>query len=163
MIASKKFLTLAFILICILSSNSKENKLLELNLAEINIIEVLFDQQFGCGPSSEFLFYVETNLIKKIRGANIINAKVYVLEKVSGRKKLLATENIQVNKFKGAIAIQEHNIERTFKSYLLDNGDKVLGGSEKLTISFNKLIKYESIYNSYLNATDKLLGKQRSI
>ena len=161
----KKVMALAVILIGVFAFSSKETKSSEsnLNLAEINVIEVLSKQHFECRPSSEFMFYVETNLVKKVRGANNINAKIYLLDRISGKKNLLADENIQVNKFKGSIALQKGNSEEAFKSYLLENGDKIIGGTEKTTFSFNELIKYQSIYNSYLSATNKLLGEERSI
>ncbi|TXD52754.1 MULTISPECIES: hypothetical protein [unclassified Polaribacter] len=93
----------------IFSFTTKEKKSVTSNLMlkDMNAIEVLLKQQFECRPSSKFMFYVETNLIKKVRGANNISAKVYFLDKVSGQKKLLAAEIIQVSKFKGAIALQQ--------------------------------------------------------
>lgn len=161
----KKFTALAVILVGIFAFASEDTKTPKssLNLDEINVIEVLSNQQFECRPSSEFMFFVETNLVKKIRGASKINAKVYLLDKISGKKKLLASENIQINKFKDAIAIHEHKTEKAFKNLVLSNGDKIIGGSEKATFSFEELIQYESIYNSYISATNKLLRLKRTI
>jgi hypothetical protein len=161
----KKFTALAVILIGIFSFSKKETKSLEssLNLEKINIVEVLSKQQFECRPSSDFMFYVETNLVKKIRGANNINAKVYILDKTTGKKNLLAQENIQINKFEGSIAIKDHNATNVFKNSILENGDKIIGGSEKAPYAFDELVKYEAIYNGYINATNKLLRLKRSI
>lgn len=162
----KKVAALAVILIGIFSFSKKENEPeLEssLNLEEINVVEMLSKQQFECRPSSNFMFYVEANLVKKIRGANNINAKVFILDKTSGKKSLLAEENIQVNKFEGAIAIDDHNENNIIIDSILENGDKIIGGSEKAVYAFDELVKYEAIYNSYINATNKLLRLKRSI
>lgn len=158
-------MALAVILIGIFSFSKKEDTSFKtaLNLENINVVEVLSKQQFECRPSSNFIFYVETSLVKKIRGANQINAKVFILDKVSGSKSLLAQENVQINKFKDSIEIKDHNSESAFMSSVLDNGDKVIGGSEKAPYNFNELIKYESIYNGYINSTNKLLKLNRSI
>jgi hypothetical protein len=159
----KKIAALAVIIISLFSFGSKkEIKSLDLNLDKINVVEMLSQQQFECRPSSDFMFYVETSLIKKIRGANNINAKVYILDKSSGKMNLLAQENIQVNKFEGAIAIESNN-KNNFESIVLENGDKIIGGSEKAPYAFNELIKNEAIYNSYINATNKLLKLKRTI
>lgn len=161
----KKFMALAVILIGIFSFNKKENKssTTALNLENINVVDVLSNQQFECRPSSDFIFYVETNLVKKIRGANQINAKVFILDKISGSKSLLAQENIQVNKFEDSIEIKDYSAEDNFMTSLLENGDVIIGGSEKAPFAFNDLIKYESIYNGYINSTNKLLRLKRSI
>lgn len=163
----RKFAALAVVLIGIFSFSKKENTSLKssLNLDGINVIEVLTKQQFECRPSTDFMFYVETNLIKKIRGANNINARVYILDKATGKKNLLAQENIQVNKYKGSIAIEDHGEVNDFESSFLVNGDKIIGGNftKKSPYSFSELIKHEAIYNSYINATNKLLKQNRSI
>lgn len=110
------------------------------------------------------MFYVETSLVKKIRGANNINAKVFILDKSTGRKNLLAQENIQVKKFEGAIELEDQSRNNLFiSSYILENRDKIIGGSEKSLFAFNELVKYEFIYNGYINSTNKLLKLKRSI
>jgi hypothetical protein len=161
----KKIMALAVILIGIFSFSAKETKTVEtkLNLEGINVIEMLSKQQFECRPTSEFMFSVETKLVKKIRGANNINAKVYIVDKISGNKSLLADENVQINKFKGAVSIKDESATETFKNSLLVNGDKIIGGSQEALYSFDELIKYESIYNGYINSTNKLLKMKRSI
>ena len=158
-------MALAVILVGIFSFSKREAETVKssLNLEGINVREMLSKQQFECRPTSDFMFYVEANLVEKVRGANNINAKVYLLNKVSGQKKLLASENVQINKFKGAIAIQSHKTDKEFKTFVLDNGDKIIGGSVKTTFSFDELIQYEAIYNSYIKSTNKLLKLERTI
>lgn len=134
-----------------------------LNLQNINVIKTLSNQQFECRPVSDFMFYVETDLVKKIRGANNINAKVYILNKKTGQKALLADENILISKFEGAIELKDHTKSTALKNEIMKNDDVLIGSSEKAPFSFNKLIQYESIYQSYLNSTNKLLRLKRSI
>lgn len=161
----KKFAALAVILIGIFSFSKKEIHTTELalNLEGINIEQLLTKQQFECRPTSDFMFYVETDLVKKVRGANNINAKVFILDKVSGQKSLLAQENIQIKKYQDAIALEGFSENENFKTTILENGDKIIGGSEKSLYAFDELVKYEAIYNGYINATNKLLRLKRSI
>jgi hypothetical protein len=143
------------------STKDKTNPESHLNLEEINIFEMLSKQQFECRPSLEFMFYVETNLVKRMRGANEINAKVYFFDKLSGKKRLLANEIVQINAFKGAIV--NHTSENVFKPIRLKNGDKIIGTATKAPYSFSELMQFESIYNSYINATNILLVLKRTI
>lgn len=161
----KKFMALAVILIGIFSFSKKEDisSKTALNLENINVVDILSNQEFECRPSSEFIFFVETSLVKKIRGANQINAKVYILDKLTGSKSLLAQDNVQINKFEGSIEIKDYNTDNNLISKVLENGDKIIGGSENSPYSFNDLLEYESIYNSYINSTNKLLKLNRSI
>lgn len=160
----KKIAALAVVLVGLLSFSAKETKSLSaLNLDEINVLEMLSKQQFECRPSSDFVFYVETNLVKKVRGANNINAKVYILDKISGKKNLLAQEDIQVKKYEDAISLKDYNSNNTFKSFTLENGDEIIGSSQKTPYAFDELLKYEAIYNGYINSTNKLLRLKRSI
>lgn len=160
----RKIAALAVVLICVLSFIKKENETFKpaLKLEFINIDNVLAEQQFHCRPTSDFAIYVETDLVKKIRGASNINAKVFIVDKISGRKNLLAQENILVKKFEDAIAIKDFSTNNDALS-TLDNGDTIIGGSEKGQFTFEELVKYDAIYNSYINATNKLLNIQRSI
>ncbi|UAM97680.1 hypothetical protein K8354_15485 [Polaribacter litorisediminis] len=164
----KKVMAIAVLLIGIFSfsaksfsTKNKTNPESRLNLEEINIVEMLSKQQFECRPSSEFMFYVEANLVKRMRGVNEINAEVYFFDKLSGEKRLLANEIVQVNTFKGTIV--NHTSENVFKSIRLKNGDKIIGTATKAPYSLNELMQFESIYNSYISATNKLLALKRTI
>lgn len=160
----KKFAAIAVILIGIFSfSKNEKPKEIALNLEGINVVKMLTEQHFECRPTSDFMFYVETNLVKKIRGANNINAKVFILDKSTGQKNLLAQENIQIKKYKDAIALDGFNSDQNLKVSILENGDKIIGGSESSLYAFSELVKYEEIYNSYINSTNKLLRLKRSI
>ena len=162
----KKIAALAVVLICVLSFIKKEKQptTSTFNLESINIEDVLAKHQFECRPSSDFVFYVETDIVKKIRGANNINAKVFILDKATGRKNLLAQENLQVKKYDDAIAIKDHSFSNdNQKNTVLVNGDKIIGGSGDAPYSFNELVKYDAIYNSYIHSTNKLLRLKRSI
>lgn len=159
----KKIMATAVLIVGIFSFSTKDKIKPEshLNLEEIDIFEMLSKQQFECRPSSEFMFYVETNLVKRMRGANQINAKVYFFDKLSREKRLLANEIVQVNTFKGTIV--NHTSENVFKPIRLKNGDTIIGTATKTPYSFRELMQFESIYNSYTNATNKLLAIKRTI
>ena len=74
-----------------------------LNFEKINVVEILSDQEFGCRPSAELTFYVESTLVKKFRGYSTINATVFALNRFSGESSLLASENIIVPFHKDAV------------------------------------------------------------
>ncbi|WP_405563971.1 hypothetical protein [Polaribacter sp. Asnod6-C07] len=161
----KKVAALAVVLIGILSFNTIENSPVKpaLDLNELDIAKILEKQQSECRPDCDFMFNVETQLIKKIRGGNNINAKVYITEKSTGRTSLLSQENIQIKKYKDAIAIEGLVSGDNFKNTILENGDKVISNSGDQQYAFDELIKNEAIYNSYINATNELLRLKRSI
>ena len=45
----------------------------------------------------------------------------------------------------------------------LNNGDKLIGSNSLTPFSFNELIKYDVVYNSYLRSTNKLLNNNRTL
>jgi len=161
----KKLAALAVVLVGIFAFSTKTTPLpkTSLNLEAINVVDMLSKQQFECRPSSDVMFYVETNIVKKVRGANNINAKVYLIDRASGNKSLLAVENLQINKFEGSIAIGHHDAIDGFTTSTMVNGDKIIGSLEKAPYSFEELVKHEAIYNAYINATNKLLDLKRTI
>jgi hypothetical protein len=162
----KKIAALAVILICVFSFIKKENKKTEIasKLKTINVENVLNKEHFECRPSSDYVFQIETNIVKKIRGANNINAKIFIIEKASGKKQLLAQEYIQVKKFEDAIDIKDHSLEdHDLKITELVNGDKIIGENNEGQYSFKELVKYEVIYNKYIHSTNKLLRLKRTI
>lgn len=161
----KKVAALAVVLIGIFAFSTKTTTVPKssLNLEAINVVDMLSKQQFECRPSSDVMFYVETSIVKKVRGANNINAKVYLIDRASGNKSLLAVENLQVKKFQDAIAIGEHDAIDGFETSTIANGDKITGSLEKAPYNFEELIKYEAIYNAYVNSTNKLLDLKRTI
>ncbi|MFY9242302.1 MAG: hypothetical protein WAO74_04675 [Polaribacter sp.] len=163
----KKAVALLMLLIGIFSFNKAENTTTEtnLNLEEINVIALLSEQGYECRPTSDFMFYVETSLIKKERGSNSIDAKVFVLNRKSGQRSLLSNEIIQVPNFEGTTMIFEGEVTVSDcgKDLQMLTGDKVMVSAVNMPYCFNDLIKYESIYNSYIKSTNKLLDLKRSI
>jgi hypothetical protein len=155
---SLKIITvLSLLLITFFSFVKVEKEPLKLNLDNIDIIEILSKQKYECRPSSNFMFYVETKIIKKLRGANNINAKVYFLDRLTGSKNLLADENLQVAKFKNAFV--DNHTETKLQTSILNNGDQIIGGAKKAPYSFNELVKFESIYSSYKKSRSKFTKK----
>lgn len=151
--------TILFLLLVTLSSFVKvDTNTSKLNLEKINILEVLSKQNNGCRPSSEFMFYVETKMVKKARGANTINAKIFVLDRFSGVSKLLASENILATSYKkGDVFLHYKTVNKYCGKATLNNGDKIIGTTEKTVYCFNDLVKFEPIYSSYLRAKNDLL------
>ncbi len=161
---SLKKVALSFVLLIGIFSFSKtKNTTSSLNLANINVIEELSNQEFECRPSSKFLFYVETKLERKLRGANEVNVNVFIFDRSSGKSNLLTSENILVHSQKDMVLLDFNTTKSQCKKTVLENGDKILGNSKNYSYCFNELIKFKPIYNSYINATNKLLKQQRSI
>ena len=161
----KRVAGISLILIGLLSFSKAENKNLKenLNLEKINVEQSLFDLESSCRPSSELLFYVETEIVKKSRGFNTVNASVYVLDKVSGASNLLANENLIISNYKDAVLDYGSELF-DFNDMVLTNGDKIVGNNLINTpYRFNELIKYEAVYNSYLKSTNKLLKINRAL
>jgi len=156
----KKTAAIALILVLALSFSKKENNNhLDLIVSNIETNGEFID--FPCKPSRSFQLEFETDITKRIRGAYNINVKVFVIEIATGDKKLVSQENLQVKKFEGSIISEENNTN--YKNSKLPNGDLILGGSENAPCKFNNLIKYDAVYYSYINATNKLLNLKRSI
>ena len=154
----KKITVLVVFSITIFSFVPKESNFAEikLNLEDINVIKILSSQKYECRPSSEFMFYVETDLVKKNRGANTINASIFVLDRATGYSSLLAKENILVPLYKDAISLEYMPLVSDCEKSVLNNGDKIIGSSKNTPYCFNELIEFEVIYRSYLKAKNKL-------
>ncbi|WP_339663483.1 hypothetical protein [uncultured Polaribacter sp.] len=160
-----KNLTLVFVLLIGVFAFSKAKSTTEkvpLNLDTIDVIQTLSSQELECRPTSELYFYVETNLVKKSRGSSTINASIYVLDKTSGLSNLLANDTIVVPFHKETV-LDFETLPSNCKTTVLTNGDTVIGSNTKAPFCFNELIQYEKIYNSYNNATNKLLHIQRTL
>jgi hypothetical protein len=136
-------------------SNSPEIKL---NLEEINVITILSKQKYECRPSSKFMFYVETNLLKKSRGSNTINASIFVLDRTTGYASLLANENILVPLYKEVISVEYSSLISDREKGVLNNGDKIIGSSKNTPYCFNELIKFGVISRSYTKSRNRLLN-----
>ena len=156
----KKATILVAFSITIFSFVSKESNSAEikLNLEEINVIDILSNQKYECRPSSEFMFYVETNLVKKHRGANTINASIFILERGTGCFRLLANENILAPLYKDAISLEYSTLINDSERSMLNNGDKIIGSTINAPYCFNELVEFEVIYRSYIKSKKRLLN-----
>ena len=74
---------------------------------------------------------------------------------------MLANEIVQINTFRGSIV--NHTAENVFKPIRLNNGDTIIGTATKTPYSFSELMQFESIYLSYINATNNLLALKGTI
>lgn len=126
------------------------------NLQDVNVSEIISKQNSSERPI-DYQFFVETSLIEKQRGAKTINAKVYLLEKKTGKSAIISNETIVVPNFKD-IVLLESELNSNKK---LINGDRII--DSKATFSLTELIDSEAIYNNYINSTNELLDIKRSI
>jgi hypothetical protein len=154
---------IAIPLIGILSFSKSEKPTPTLNIDNINALEILSNQGVSCRPNSDFLFYVESSLVKKSRGFNTVNARVYMMHRETGQYNLLASENVAVPFHKDMIALDYEIPTRDCEFTTLENGDKIVGNSNSGDYCFSELIKNETVYNSYINSTNKLLNLNRSL
>jgi hypothetical protein len=148
---------LSIVFFSFVKKDTNSSKLMS-NLEDLKLIELLSKQKYECRPSSEFMFYVESNLIKKSRGANTISANIFVLDRHSGESKLLASENIFIPHYKGAISLKHDIVASDCEKLVLNNGDEILGSTIKAPYCFNELIQFESINRSYIKSKNKLLN-----
>ncbi|MDD7915565.1 hypothetical protein [Polaribacter ponticola] len=150
----KKIIVLLVLSVAIFSFNKfeKNESTLELNTKDLNVIEILAKQKNECRPSSDYLFYVESNLSND--RTPTITAKVYILERKTNAKSLLSEKKIIVS---------ENKFNTLETPEFLKNGDQIIGDTSKDVYSFNELVNFEPIYNSYIKSTNKLLGLKRSL
>lgn len=151
----------AVILIGLFSFSKSEKTLPPLKIENLNVSEILSKQ--GCRPDSDYLFFVETSLVKKSRGFSTVNAKVFLMERSTGQYNLLSSENIAVPFHKDMVSLDFEVAQRDCQQTTLENGDKIVGNSNFGSYCFAELIKSETVYNSYISATNKLLSLDRSM
>ena len=131
------------------------------NLNKIDVIETLNNEYFECRPSSKIMFYVESTILKKARGYNVVKADVKLLDRISGKSRLLASQNVVIPFSKDAI-LEIAEINDIHNNIILKNGDTLLSAEKTNDYHFNDLVQYSSIYNSYINSTNKLLNTTRA-
>lgn len=160
----KKAIALFVLILGIFAFTSKENTIekanLDLNLENIDVLQLLEEQRLACRPSAEYSFFVETTLKEKLRGANAVEAKVFILENKTGKSNFISSETIIVPKFSGAVHL-DHVSNNVTSSKSLINGDKVV--NSQTALSLKDLERFEVIKNSYIKSTNELLDLKRSI
>lgn len=159
----KKITALFVLLIGIFSftrieSNPTKNSV---NLNQIDVIETLNNEYFECRPSSKIMFYVESTVLKKSRGYNVVKADIRLLDRISGKSRLLASQNVVIPFSKDAI-LEIVELNDSQNNIILKNGDTLLNTKNTNDYHFNDLVQYTSIYNSYINSTDKVLNTARA-
>lgn len=150
----KKVLLFFVLIIGVFSFTTPERDSNKLNLDSIDVNELLSMEASRCRPSSEFMFYVDTETLKKSRGYSTIKADIFIYERATGKFNLLSNNSIIVPNHKEAILdyeIRMHHFDKT-----LENGDKVLDNKTVSTYNFNELIEHKTIYHSYLISRSKL-------
>lgn len=159
----KKIAFLAIILIGLFSFSKSEKTIPPLNIDNLNALEILSKQSLECRPTSDYMFFVQTELVKKSRGFTTVNASVYLMDRASGQYNLLASEHVAVPFHKDMISLDYEAATRNCESTILENGDRIVGNSNLGPYCFGELIKNETVYNSYVSATNKLLGLNRTM
>lgn len=149
-------------LVGLLSFSNFKNKKSNVSIDNSNVIESVLNSKTSCRPLSNMMLYVETSLVKTSRGYKTINASIYVLDRISGISTLLVNEDVIVANYKDSVL--EYNVTSTkYNKTVLKTGDVVLGKDFSNQYSFNEIMKYEVVYNSYINSTNKLLNIKRVI
>ena len=139
------------------NANTNPNPVLLKSLEKEKIVKMLSAQEFGCRPSSELNFYVETTLLKKYRGYAKIEAKVFVFDKLTNQKSILANENIIVANHKDSL-INYDKIINDSETTELENGHIIIHNEKNTEFKLANLLKSELIYNRYIISTNKLLN-----
>ncbi len=159
----KNIAFIAVLLIGIFSFSKSEKPQTTLNLDNLNALEILSEQNLSCRPDSNFLFYVESSLVKKSRGYSTVNARIYVKDRKTGQSNLLASENVAVPFHKGMISLGYETASRDYEMTALENGDVIVGNANSGAYCFSELIKNKSVYHSYVSSTNKVLGLNRTL
>lgn len=134
------------------------NPILLKNLDKEKIVKMLSAQEFGCRPSSDLNFYVETILLKKYRGFVKIEAKVFFLDKRSNQKRMLVSENIIVANHKESfLNFDKLRVTDNSETTELENGHIIIHEKKNAAFKLENLLSHELIYNRYIISTNKLL------
>lgn len=153
----KNILAFLIVIIGLFAFKKTENHSILVNgIEKETILKTLSAQEFGCRPLSEFNFYVETAVLKKYRGYAKIEAKIFVLDKLSNQKQLLASEEIIVANHKDSL-INYDKITNDIATTELENGHIIIHKKNSTAFGIKDLISYELIYNRYIIATNNLL------
>ena len=141
----KTLAVLSVVLVILLSFNRIEKKA-NLDLSNVKVMAMLSEQELGHRPSHNYMFYVKTE-INKIANAEVVNAKIYVLNRKTNEENLIAQEDFELTEFQsiegmGITGIQNLNGVRTMYD---------------TPYNFYDLLKFESIYRNFVDSTKKLL------
>tara|TARA_R110002050_G_scaffold167746_1_gene298760 strand:- start:3254 stop:3733 length:480 start_codon:yes stop_codon:yes gene_type:complete len=154
----KNILAVTVLLVGLFAFNkANTNPIILKNIKKEKIVKTLSAQEFGCRPSSELNFYVETTLIKKYRGYAEIEAKVFVLDKTTNQKSMLTSENVIVANHKDSL-INYDKIINNSETTELENGHIIIHNEENTSFNLVNLLDSELIYNRYITSTNKLLN-----
>lgn len=156
---AKKIITLSIALLAVFSfAKFKKNKNLtsNVNLEKVDVIALLSQLESGCRPPNKVMFYVDTEIIKKHRGFSEISARIYITDRISGASNELSSTHILLPYYKDAVIVNHEKITNG-NLITIQNGDKIIVDGKKAAYSFNELISFKTIYNSYLRSSNKLL------
>ena len=92
------------------------------------------------------MFYVKTK-INKIADTDIVDAKMYVLDRKTNKEGLIAQESLKLSDFRtidGMDTESIHNLAKTNTLY-------------ETPYNFYELLQFEPIYRNFVDSTKKLL------
>jgi len=141
----KSLAVLSVVLVILLSFNRVEKKS-KLDFNTVNVMAMLSEQELGHRPSHNYMFYVKTE-INKLVNTEVVNAKVYVLNRKTNQENLIAQENLELTDFQsiegmGITGIQ--NLNEVNAMY-------------DTPYNFYDLLKFDPIYRNFVDSTKKLL------
>ena len=125
-------------------------------IGNIDVIKILEEQKMTCRSELHYSFYMETELLNKSRGANIVSVKTFIYDRFSKKSKMITDEKVIVPKYPDTKFLSKEGCY--FNS---ENGDEIV--QSKLNYSLKNLLKFEIIKNIYVKSTNELLGLNRVI
>lgn len=141
----KTLVVLSVVLVILLSFNRIEKKA-TLDLKQVNVMELLTEQEFGTRPTHDYMFYVKTD-IETLAENQIVNAKVYVLNRKTNQESLIAQENLKLTDFRSIDGMNTESIQNLAKTNTL----------YETPYNFYELLQFEPIYRNFVDSTKKLL------
>lgn len=137
---------LCIVILALFSFSKLEKNPAKFDLEDIDIIDLLTEQKYECRPSESYMFWVDSKVFKETKEANSVNVKIYICDRNSSEKELLAEENIKLEHY--------HNLKTmsTASREILASASKKsnIYNIHKTPYGFYELMKFESIHRSYL-------------
>lgn len=143
---SPKILAALSVVAILLFSFNRLKSDAQLNIDDIKVIDLLSEQELGCRPSHNYMFYVKTS-IENQDSNPVVRAKVYIVDRKTNQTSVVAQENITLNEFDN-IAKMSSNNRKDLKNI------KSLSDSP---YNFYELIQFEPIYRNFVDSTNRLL------
>jgi len=128
----------------------------------IGILEKMEEQKnLSSKISIGFYFTTVSDFVSASNGCYTLNTRVYMINSVTTEKILLASENVNV----GGCLQEKTQTSKSNKtecdSFVLENGDRFFSDGVEMHFCMEELMKYSTIYDSYVNSVNNLLKLKR--